>query len=173
MKFDQPGYEAEWRAVGKQMVDHFREKKWTHTHFDMFLNHKQRYRFFPWDCEEVKYLHDNDLQRRFRKLWEGTFDRKSTKPVKFDYTLGTTWVYANDIHSDLSEFIDVYIAGTGGPAENRERQIERQIGVASGLDEVVPVRRVAEHVAQGQRRDRPGKEPLPESSSTFSHSGAG
>ena len=124
VKFDQPGYEAEWRAVGKQMVDHFREKKWTKTHFDLFLNHKQRFRFFPWDCEEVKYLPDNDLQRRFRKLWEGTFDRKSTKPVKFDYTLGTTWVYEDDIYSDLSEFIDVYIANTGGPAGHPQRQAE-------------------------------------------------
>ena len=43
--------------------------------------------------------------------------------MKFDYTLGTTWVYEDDIRSDLSEFIDVYIAGTGGPAENRERQV--------------------------------------------------
>ncbi|MHC4915687.1 MAG: hypothetical protein ACYTGB_09360 [Planctomycetota bacterium] len=122
VKYGQPGYEAEWRAVGKQMVEHFRKKRWTKTRFDMFLNHKQRFRYFPWDCEECRFLHDNNVHRYFRKLWEGTFDRKSTRPVTFDYTLGTTWVYEDDIHSDMSEFIDVYIAGTGGPAENRERQ---------------------------------------------------
>jgi hypothetical protein len=124
VKFDQPGYEAEWRAVGRQIVQHFKQKRWTGTRFDMFLNHKQRYRFFPWDCEEVKYLHDNDLQRYFRKLWEGTFDHASTRPVKFDYTLGTTWVYGHDIYSDISEFVDVFIAGTGGPGEHPERQAE-------------------------------------------------
>ncbi|MGQ9662023.1 MAG: hypothetical protein ACUVWX_06765 [Kiritimatiellia bacterium] len=116
VKFGQPGYEAEWRAVGRQMVEHFRQKGWTRTRFDMFLNHKQRYRFFPWDTEEMRFLEDLDLHRYFRTLWEGTFDRKSTTPVMFDYTLGTTWTYHLDIRSDLQEFIDVYIAGTAGPS---------------------------------------------------------
>ncbi|MCX7590779.1 MAG: hypothetical protein N2255_04040 [Kiritimatiellae bacterium] len=116
VKFGRPGYEAEWRAVGRQMVEHFRKKGWIHTHFDMFLNHKQRYRFFPWDTEEMRFLEDLDLHRYFRRLWEGTFDRRSTLPVMFDYTLGTTWTYHLDIRSDLQEFIDVYIAGTSGPA---------------------------------------------------------
>jgi len=114
IKYGQPGYEAEWRAVGKQMVEHFRKKGWTKTRFDMFLNHKQRFRYFPWDTEEVRFLEDNDNHRYFRMLWEGTYDRKSTKPVTFDYTLGTTWTYGRDIKSDLAEFIDVYIAGTAG-----------------------------------------------------------
>ena len=124
LKFRQPGYAAEWRAVGKQMVDHFKKKGWTKTHFDMFLNHKQRFRFFPWDLEECRFLHNNDVQRYFRTLWEGTFDRKSTGKVKVDYTLGTTWVYEDDINSDISEFIDVYIASTVGPAENPKRQAQ-------------------------------------------------
>jgi hypothetical protein len=112
VKYGQPGYEAEWRAVGGQMVDHFKKKGWTGTRFDMFLNHKQRFRYFPWDTEEVRFLEDNDNHRYFRTLWEGTFDRAATKPVTFDYTLGTTWTYNYDIRSDLAEFIDVYIAGT-------------------------------------------------------------
>ncbi|MBA4388556.1 MAG: hypothetical protein C0404_11280 [Verrucomicrobia bacterium] len=115
VKFGQPGYEAEWRAVGKQIVDHFKAKGWTKTKFDFFLNHKQRFRFFPWDGEETRFVEDNDLHRYFRKLWEGTYDRKSTLPVTFDYTLGTTWTYGIDIKSDFKEFIDVYIAGTFGP----------------------------------------------------------
>jgi hypothetical protein len=112
VKFGQPGYEAEWRAVGRQMVEHFRKQGWTKTRFDMFLNHKQRFRYFPWDTEEARFLEDNDIHRIFRKLWEGTFDRKSTLPVTFDYTLGTTWTYGLDIRSDLAEFIDLFIAGT-------------------------------------------------------------
>ena len=114
LKYGQPGYEAEWRAVGKQIVDHFKKKGWTRTRFDMFLNHKQRFRYFPWDTEEVRFLEDNENHRYFRGLWEGTYDRKSTKPVTFDYTLGTTWTYGHDIKSDLAEFIDLYIAGTSG-----------------------------------------------------------
>jgi hypothetical protein len=115
-KFGRPGYAAEWRAVGKQMADHFRKKDWTGTCFDMFLNHKQRYRFFPWDAEECRFLPDQDLHRYVRTFWEGAFDWKTTQPVKFQYTLGTTWTYGFDIRSDLAQFIDVFIAGTDGPA---------------------------------------------------------
>ena len=116
VKFGQPGYAAEWRAVGKQMAEHFRQKGWTRTSFDMFLNHKQRFRFFPWDCEEGRFLADQDVHRYLRTFWEGTFDWKSSRPVRFQYTLGTTWTYGIDIQSDLAEFIDVFIAGTDGPA---------------------------------------------------------
>lgn len=116
LKWGQPGYAAEWRAVGRQMAEHFKKKGWTKTSFDMFLNHKQRFRFFPWDCEEARFLPDQDVHRYVRTFWEGTFDWASAKPVKFAYTLGTTWTYGIDIQSDLAEFIDVFIAGTGGPA---------------------------------------------------------
>ena len=112
VKYYQPGYEAEWRAVGRDMAEHFKEKGWTGTRFDFFLNHKQRFRFFPWDTEEARFLEDNDNHRYFRTLWEGTFDHETTKPVVFDYTLGTTWTYGYDIKSDLNEFVDVYIDGT-------------------------------------------------------------
>jgi hypothetical protein len=116
LKFGKPGYMAEWRAVGAQMVEHFKQKQWTGTSFDMFPNHKQRYRYFPWDAEEVRFIEDNDLHRYLRTLWEGTFDAETTKPVRFSYTLGSTWTYHLDIRSDLVEFVDVFIANTSGTA---------------------------------------------------------
>ena len=116
LKFGLPGYEAEWRAVGRDMAAHFRARGWTGTRFDMFPNHKQRFHFFPWDTEEVRFLEDNDLHRYLGTIWRGTFDRVTTAPVTFDYTLGTTWTYHLDIRSDLASFIDLYIAGTAGPA---------------------------------------------------------
>ncbi len=111
LKFGTPGYEAEWRAVGKDMVEHFKKKRWTKTSFDMFPNHKQRFMFFPWDAEEARFIEDNELQYYLGSLWQGTFDRKSTGPVRFDYTLGTTWLFDKDVRSDLTEFIDVFIGG--------------------------------------------------------------
>ncbi|MFO7899012.1 MAG: hypothetical protein R6V58_08125, partial [Planctomycetota bacterium] len=114
VKYGRPGYAAEWDAVGRDIAEHFQEKGWTDTRFDMFLNHKQRFRYYPWDTEEVRFLEDNENHRYFRALWEGTYDHETTRPVTFDYTLGTTWTYGHDIKSDLNEFIDVYIAGTSG-----------------------------------------------------------
>lgn len=114
VKFGQPGYEAEWRAVGADIVKHFKAKGWTKTSFDMFLNHKQRFRFFPWDTEEARFPADNDVNRYIASIWKGTFDHATTKPVRFDFTLGTTWLYHEDIRSDLVNFIDVFIGGAGG-----------------------------------------------------------
>ncbi|HOX08614.1 MAG TPA: DUF4091 domain-containing protein [Planctomycetota bacterium] len=116
LKFGKPGYAAEWRAVGKQMVEHFRRKGWTGTSFDMFPNQKQRFRFVPWDLEEARFLPDQDVHRYFRPIWESSFGPKAARPVRFNYTLGSTWTYHIDIRSDLAEFIDLFIAGTAGPA---------------------------------------------------------
>jgi hypothetical protein len=116
VKFGRPGYEAEWRAVGRDIVRHFRERKWTRTTFDMFLNHKQGFRFFPWDTEECRFLEDQEIHRIFGKLWQGTYDRATTGRVRFDYTLGTTWSYGWDIRSDLVDIIDVFIASGTGPS---------------------------------------------------------
>jgi hypothetical protein len=116
LKFGTPGFAAEWRAVGRELAEHFRRRGWTRTSFDMFPNQKQRFRFVPWDLEEARFLPDQDAHRYLRTLWEGTFDWPTTRPVRFSYTLGTTWTYHLDIKSDLAEFIDVFIAGTSGPA---------------------------------------------------------
>lgn len=124
LKFGLPGYEAEWRAVGRDMVDHFKAKGWTKTSFDMFPNHKQRFRYFPWDAEEARFPQDNDLHRYLAKIWKGTFDRKTTNPVRFDYTLGTTWLFEEDIHSDLVDFIDVFIGG-GSDLQYHQKELPR------------------------------------------------
>jgi len=112
VKFGRPGYEAEWRAVGAQIVEHFRRQGWTRTTFDMFLNHKQGFRFFPWDTEECRFLADQEIHRIFGRLWKGTYDRAAARPVRFNYTLGTTWTYGWDVRSDLVDIIDVFIGGT-------------------------------------------------------------
>ena len=49
------GYEAEFVNVLSEMEHHFREKGWTHTNFEVFFNHKKRYKGFPWDGDEVRF----------------------------------------------------------------------------------------------------------------------
>ncbi len=112
--FGKKGYQSEWRGVGREIVQHFREKGWTRTSFDMFLNHKQRYRFYPWDCEEVRFSADNAIHYRFRDLWKGTYDWPSTRPVKFTYTLGITWRFGIDTLSPMREFVEVWVGEAGG-----------------------------------------------------------
>jgi hypothetical protein len=112
LKWGRPGYAAEFKAVMGQVAEHFKARGWTRTCFDMFLNHKQRYKLFPWDCEEMRFLEDLEVHRTFRKLWAGTLDHRTTRPVRFDYTIGDTWTVGINLRNDLSEFIDVFIGGS-------------------------------------------------------------
>ncbi len=130
LKWGRPGYADEFKAVMGQMADHFKKKGWTGTIFDMFLNHKQRFKLFPWDCEEVRFLEDNEIHREFRKLWEGTLDHETTAPVRFDYTNGSTWTLHHDMKSDLAEFTDMFICQSQGTARAPKRAAElREQGV--------------------------------------------
>ena len=126
LKWGRPGYADEFKAVMGQMAEHFKAKGWTRTCFDMFLNHKQRFKLYPWDCEETRFLEDNEVHRTFRTLWEGTLDHKTTAPVRFDYTLGCTWTIGIDLYSDLSEFIDAWLASSTGPVWYARRLAELQ-----------------------------------------------
>lgn len=49
----EPGYEREFVNVVPAMERHFREKGWTNTRFEMFFNHKKRYK-----DGDVPYLRD-------------------------------------------------------------------------------------------------------------------
>ncbi len=126
LKYGRPGYADEFRAVGRQMADHFKAKGWTRTAFDAFLNHKQRFKLYPWDCEEVRFPEDNEVHRAFRTMWEGTLDHRTTRPVRFDYTIGDTWIVEDDMHNDLSEFIDVFICQSRTTARQPQRTRELQ-----------------------------------------------
>jgi len=142
-RFGRPGYETEWRTVGRQIVEHFRQKGWTRTQFDMFLNHKQRYRFFPWDCEEVRFPPDNAIHYTFRDLWRGTYDWPSTKPVRFAYALGITWLYGIDTVSPMRDFVDVWVGSPGGEARYHDQLADLHArgqavwvcGTSPGIDE--------------------------------------
>ena len=124
LKFGRPGYVDEFKAVCGQMAEHFKARGWFNTDFDMFLNHKQRFKLYPWDCEEVRFLEDNDVHRCFRTLWAGTLDHATTRPVRFNYSNGCTWTFGLDIHSDMSQFTDFWIGGSTGPAWYPERVAE-------------------------------------------------
>lgn len=62
------------------------------------------------------YVADQEIHRVFGRLWKGTYDRASAAPVRFEYTLGTTWTYGWDVRSDLVGIIDVFIASATGPS---------------------------------------------------------
>jgi hypothetical protein len=82
------GYEAEFINVVSEMERHFREKGWTHTNFEVFFNHKKRYKGFPWDGDEVRFPKDLkyflDYGRLLKKALPDT-------PVHFIFRADVSW----------------------------------------------------------------------------------
>lgn len=104
--WDQPGYEAEFVNVVSQMEQHFREKGWTRTRLEMFFNHKKRYKGFPWDGDEVRFLRDDAYFKRYHELLRKAAPARS--PVQFVFRSDSSWAMERQF-SDLAGVINLWV----------------------------------------------------------------
>lgn len=106
----EPGYEAEFTNVVSAMERHFREKNWTSTNFELFFNHKKRYKGFSWDGDEQRFARDNEWLITFRKLLDKSVPLNS--PVKFLTRIDTSWTMKEQF-SSLKGIVNFWVAGEG------------------------------------------------------------
>lgn len=106
----EPGYEAEFTNVVSAMERHFREKNWTSTNFELFFNHKKRYKGFSWDGDEQRFARDNEWLVAFRKLLNKSVPADS--PVKFLTRIDTSWTMKEQFAS-LQGIVNFWVAGEG------------------------------------------------------------
>jgi hypothetical protein len=104
--WDQPGYEAEFVSVVREMERHFREKGWTRTRLEMFFNHKKRYKGFPWDGDEVRFIRDDDYFKRYRELLRKAVPTDS--PVRFVFRNDASWAMEKQ-WEDLKGVTDFWV----------------------------------------------------------------
>jgi len=83
------GYEAEFVNVVSEMERHFREKGWTHTTFEVFFNHKKRYKGFPWDGDEVRFPKDLKYFLEYDRLLKKALPPNT--PVHFVSRADVSW----------------------------------------------------------------------------------
>ena len=83
------GYEAEFVNVVSEMERHFREKGWTHTNFEVFFNHKKRYKGFPWDGDEVRFPKDLKYFLEYDRLLKKALPPDT--PVHFVFRADASW----------------------------------------------------------------------------------
>ena len=83
------GYEAEFVNVVSEMERHFREKGWTHTNFEVFFNHKKRYKGFPWDGDEVRFPKDLKYFLEYGRLLKKALPPDT--PVHFVFRADVSW----------------------------------------------------------------------------------
>jgi hypothetical protein len=106
----EPGYEAEFVNVVSAMERHFREKGWTNTRFEMFFNHKKRYKAFPWDGDEVRFPEDNRYFIEYRRLLNKALPAGT--PVRFVFRSDSSWSMEHQF-KELAGVVDFWVCGRG------------------------------------------------------------
>lgn len=106
----EPGYEREFVNVMKQMEAHFREKGWTHTKYELFFNHKKRYKAFHWDGDETRFLNDLPVFAEYRRLMTTAIPANS--PVKWLFRTDASWQMERQF-TEQAGIIDFWVLGGG------------------------------------------------------------
>ena len=106
----QPGYETEFVRVVSQMEKHFRDKGWTNTNFEMFFNHKTRFKVFSWDGDETRFPKDNAFFKEMGRLLGKSAPAKG--PVKFVFRHDASWLMRQQF-DDLAGVVNLWICNRG------------------------------------------------------------
>ncbi len=106
----EPGYEREFINVMGQMEAHFREKGWTTTNYELFFNHKKRYKAFHWDGDETRFPNDMPVFAEYARLMKAAVPAGS--PVKWVYRTDASWQMERQF-KELSGIIDFWVLGGG------------------------------------------------------------
>lgn len=105
----EPGYEAEFVNVVAEMERHFREKGWTNTVFEMFFNHKKRYKAFPWDGDETRFPEDNKYFHEYARLLKKAVPAGT--PVRFRFRSDSSWMMERQFQ-ELAGVVDFWVLGS-------------------------------------------------------------
>jgi len=104
----EPGYETEFVNVVSAMERHFREKGWTGTSFEMFFNHKKRYKAYPWDGDETRFAKDLPFFAEYARLLRKAVPPGS--PVKFVFRGDASWLMERQFREQAG-IINFWVVG--------------------------------------------------------------
>ena len=101
---DRQRYETEWQRVAQDFVRHFRDKRWTRTTFQVFMNQKPRpNNRIPWNLDEPKGDCDYTALRYYADLTHRAFG--DTGPVDVRFRVDISHFYCDKHRGDpLKDF---------------------------------------------------------------------
>jgi hypothetical protein len=109
-KWGSKGYRTEYRRILQAFVKHFEEKKWFGTYFEVFLNHKKDYRFFPYTVDEIWYEHDQDIVDIYYDIIRDIYD---VSPAKFVFRMDSSNYWGSHHDHRFSDYCKMWVAGFG------------------------------------------------------------
>lgn len=81
---DRERYEAIWKAMAKAYINHFREKGWTETTFQVYCNQKpNKGGGVPWHLDEPKSIKDYEGLRYYHDLAKRAFAGADDLKIRF------------------------------------------------------------------------------------------
>jgi hypothetical protein len=104
----EPGYEREFVNVVSEMERHFRNHGWTQTNFELFFNHKKRYKGFDWDGDEQRFSGDYAYLREYGRLLRLAVPADS--PVHFVFRADVSWTMERQ-WKELAGVINFWVCG--------------------------------------------------------------
>jgi len=89
---DRNKYEAIWEAFAREFMKHFKEKKWTDTRFQVYMNQKPSPKNnIPWNLDEPKGVKDYQALRYFANLTHRIF--ANAQPLSIDFRMDISHFY--------------------------------------------------------------------------------
>ncbi|MCP5112781.1 MAG: DUF4091 domain-containing protein, partial [bacterium] len=102
----EPGYEMELANVVSEMERHFRERGWTRTRFELFFNHKKRYKAFHWDGDESRFAKDNQYFLDYWQLFQRALPKRT--PVQFVFRNDASWMMEQQVE-ELARVVNFWV----------------------------------------------------------------
>ncbi|MBA3846010.1 MAG: DUF4091 domain-containing protein [Planctomycetes bacterium] len=105
VNWGEEGYRVEFRRCIAEFDQHLRDKGWTRTHIEFFLNHKKRYRWFGWDGDETKYAKDDAYHLEIARLFHAAI---KGSPVRWSYRMDASWRQGEQFET-LADSVDFWV----------------------------------------------------------------
>ncbi len=113
-KFGTPGYACEYGNVLGEMARHFAERGWTRTTFEVFFDHKARYKYYPWDMDEIRFPRDNQVSIDLARM--ATAAVKDVPEVTLANRIDSSWIFAESARGEMGDAIELWVIGCGSPS---------------------------------------------------------
>lgn len=114
--FGTRGYDLEFANVLAEFRRHAQAKGWTQTNFEIYFNHKKRYRYFAWDGDERKHTADKGHFLHFRSLLDRAAQLAGPAGARARIVNRTdiSWSFAQDVIDDqMGPIFDLWVVGAG------------------------------------------------------------
>jgi len=106
-KYGTPGYELEFKNVVREFAVHFAEKGWTKTKFEVFFNHKARWKYYPWDMDEIRFERDNKATLHLARLADEAVE--GVEGPQFINRIDSSWIFSKSATCELGDAVNLWI----------------------------------------------------------------